>query len=334
METNPENMPQTILPRWRGFNLMEMYTWRHDGNFHEDDFRWMSEWGFNFVRLPTSYRLWAPNDDVYQIDEGMLENLDQAIRWGQQYGLHVSLNFHRAPGYCINPGQTEPFDLWKDKEALDAFCYHWAMFAKRYQGISTEDLSFDLVNEPPAYSEKMSEEDYERVVRTTVGAIREVDSGRLIFCEGHSVGNEPCFNLADLGIAQSCRGYIPGTITHYQASWVRNAYTGEPEWPEAREDGWNRARLQQHYDKWADLASRGVGVHCGEMGVFRYTPHDIALRWFEDVLEILKSMNIGYSLWNFRTDFGILDTERSDVDYEDWYGHKLDRKLLQLLQRY
>ena len=36
----------------------------------------------------------------------------------------------------------------------------------------------------------------------------------------------------------------------------------------------------------------------------------------------------------FRGDFGIMDSGRKDVDYEDWYGHKLDRKLLTLLQKY
>jgi len=29
-----------------------------------------------------------------------------------------------------------------------------------------------------------------------------------------------------------------------------------------------------------------------------------------------------------------MDSGRTDVDYEDWHGHKLDRKLLDLLQKY
>jgi aryl-phospho-beta-D-glucosidase BglC (GH1 family) len=49
---------QRVLPRWCGFNLLEMFTTRSDGNFQEDDFRWMSEWGFNFARIPACYTLW------------------------------------------------------------------------------------------------------------------------------------------------------------------------------------------------------------------------------------------------------------------------------------
>jgi endoglucanase len=50
------------------------------------------------------------------------------------------------------------------------------------------------------------------------------------------------------------------------------------------------------------------------------------------VLEILEGNEIGYSLWNFRGSFGVLDSGREDVAYEDWHGRKLDRKLLALMQ--
>jgi len=52
------------------------------------------------------------------------------------------------------------------------------------------------------------------------------------------------------------------------------------------------------------------------------------------VLDILTPHNIGYALWNFRGAFGILDSGRSDVAYEDWHGHKLDREFLNLLQEF
>jgi aryl-phospho-beta-D-glucosidase BglC (GH1 family) len=57
------------------------------------------------------------------------------------------------------------------------------------------------------------------------------------------------------------------------------------------------------------------------------------LAWFGDILEIFNENKIGFALWNFRGDFGILDSERKDVNYVDWYGHKLDKKLLDLMQK-
>ena len=52
-----------------------------------------------------------------------------------------------------------------------------------------------------------------------------------------------------------------------------------------------------------------------------------------DMLANWKEVGWGYALWNFRGSFGIMDSGRSDVAYEDFNGHKLDRKMLQLLQR-
>ncbi|RQW09613.1 glycosyl hydrolase family 5, partial [candidate division KSB1 bacterium] len=62
--------------------------------------------------------------------------------------------------------------------------------------------------------------------------------------------------------------------------------------------------------------------------------HHVVLAWFRDVLEILTPHNIGYALWNFRGSFGIVDSGRTDVAYEDWHGHKLDRAFLELLQAF
>jgi endoglucanase len=64
------------------------------------------------------------------------------------------------------------------------------------------------------------------------------------------------------------------------------------------------------------------------------TPLDVTLRWAEDSLHNWKDANWEWPLCNFRGTFGILDSERGDVTYEDYHGHQLDRKFLDLLQRY
>lgn len=327
---------QTVLPRWRGFNLLEMFTSKSSGEWEEDDFRWISDWGFDFVRLPMCYLLWIEGDDVYKLSEAGLAKVDRAVELGRKYHLHVNLNFHRGPGYSVNREREEPFNLWKDEEALQAFCFHWEHFAQRYKGIGSDQLSFNLVNEPSSPSDRMSREDHERVMRATVARIRAVDPERLIILDGLSWGNDPCPELADLGVAQSCRAYVPMQISHYRASWVNSEGWSEPTWPLQLPGGevWDRHRLEHHYGRWAELAQKGVGVHCGEGGAFSYTPHEVYLGWLREVMEVLAGYGIGYALWNFRGSFGILDSKREDVDYEDWHGHALDRKALDLLRQF
>jgi endoglucanase len=289
------------------------------------------------VRIPACYTLWIEDDDVYALDEAMLAKVDRVVRLGQHYGIHIDLNFHRGPGYSVNREREEPFNLWKDQDALDAFIFHWTTFAKRYQGISSDDLSFNLINEPKNPTpDEMTREDHERVIRATVAAIREIDPDRLIIIDGLTWANDPVPELVDLDVAQSCRAYVPMGISHYEASWVESEGWPEPTWPGALHHGepYDREKLEAHYQRWADLAAEGVGVHCGEGGAYHRTPHDVFLRWFRDVLDILTAHDIGYALWNFRGAFGILDSGRDDVEYEDWYGHQLDRELLTLLQAF
>ncbi|MDJ0752212.1 MAG: cellulase family glycosylhydrolase [Ardenticatenaceae bacterium] len=326
------------IPRWRGFNLLEMGGWSHTtGDFREDDFRWMADWGFDFARLPANYTLWTAAHDVYQVDEAKIENIDWAIQLGEKYDIHINLNFHHGPGYCVNREIDPAFNLWQSPAALDAFIYHWELFARRYKEIASAQLSFNLINEPGVVNSQMSRQDYERVVRSTVAAIRAIDSKRLIFVDGLTYGNEPCPEFHDLEVVQSTRAYQPINLTHYKAAWIKGSDGWEaPDWPGRMSDGevWNRQRLEKHYAPWIELAKEGVGVHCGEGGTFNHTSHTVALTWLEDVLEILTEAGIGFALWNLRGDFGILNSGRLDVDYEDWYGHKLDRRLLDLLRRF
>ena len=341
------------LPPWRGFNLLDFFV-ANPADARPPTpaimFEWVRDWGFDFVRVPMAY----PNyldiehsspitpDDVYRFDPARIEKVDELVAAAHRCGLHVSLNLHRAPGYCINAGFHEPYNLWKDQAAVDAFCYHWTMWAKRYRNVSSELISFDLVNEPSLRDdmndqfgkrEALPPAIYHRVAGEAVKSIREVKPDALIIADGNEGGHYAVPELADLGIAQSCRGYMPFNISHYRAPWANRDADNMPvpKWPDGPQA--NRRFLEDFYAPWFELIDNGVGVHCGECGCYNKTPHDVFLAWFGDVLDVLAQRDVGFSLWELRGAFGILDSGRSDVDYEDWYGYKLDRKLLHLLRR-
>jgi len=339
------------IPRWRGFNLQGRFGTAegpYNGRaFDEFDFATMAEWGFNFARLPLSYWVWGRKDDWSIINEEPLKEIDRAIELGRQYGIHININFHRIPGYCINERELEPADLFsgtraqRDK-ALSAATFHWRAFAKRYKGTPNRQLSFDLINEPPKMRsyEGYLEERYVEIVKALVAGIREVDPKRLIFADGINIGQAPVMGIADLGLVQSTRGYLPKAVSHYTASWVpKDEFESfnVPTWPMKDDRGttWDRARLKSEYiDPYNPLIDRGVQIHVGEWGCFNQTPHEVTLAWMRDSLSLWKEAGWGYSLWNLRGSFGVMDSDRKDVLYEEYKGHKLDRKMLELLKQY
>ncbi len=358
------------LPRWRGFNLLEKFIARvENAPFREADFAWMAEWGFNFVRLPMSYHCWSDPRDWRLIREPVMKEIDEAVTFGRRHGIHVCLNFHRAPGYSVDRSQQEPFNLWTDETALEACVYHWRHFAARYKSIPNSALSFDLINEPGMKTdeERLDDATYFRVAKVLVEGIRAESPDRLIIADGLNWGRIPVPALARLGIGQSTRGYEPMEVTHWKADWVGGSDAwARPTWPlpltpEKVADGrrqfesfrrtfkdntivqgfdetvltaeWNRARLERQLIRpWKELEAMGVGVHVGEFGTFNHTPHDVALGWMRDMLGCWKDAGWGWALWNFRGAFGVLDSERGDVKYEDFRGHKLDRVMLDLLR--
>jgi len=342
------------LPKWKGFNVLDFFSPRPGrGNpTTEEDLKWMRDWGFDFIRIPMAYPAYLEfdrsrdirPDEVYQVSEEALEKVDRLVDLAHRYGMHVSLNLHRAPGYCINAGFREPFNLWKDTQAREAFYWHWGMWARRYRSAGRDRISFDLLNEPAMIGDmndqhssktRVPDELYSQVAEAAAGAIWKENPDHLVIADGNEVGAVPVQGISHLPIGQSCRGYFPHIISHYGAGWV---YRDPEDMPPLQYPGevqgkyLGREMLEEFYAPWIRLVESGTGVHCGECGCYNRTPHSIFLAWFGDVLDILGSNGIGFGLWNFRGSFGILNSGRKDVDYEEWYGHQLDRRLLDLLR--
>ncbi len=343
------------LPKWKGFNVLDFFSpnpTQSRPQTPEEYFKWMQDWGFDFVRIPMAYPAYLKFDrsknisieEIRNFDEQMTDKIENLVHLAQKYNHHVSINLHRAPGYCINAGFVEPYNLWTNEQALSDFCFHWGFWAKKFKNISSKKISFDLLNEP-SWREDMNDqlgkkitvppEMYRKLIAATYKTIKSVNKKHLVIADGNNVGNDVITGIEDMEIGQSCRGYSPSIISHYKASWVyKNPESLPiPQWPgQVGEQFLSKKMLEDKFKPWIELKNKGVGVHCGECGCFNLTPHEVFLAWFKDLLGILSENEIGFALWEFDGAFGVLNSKRKDVDYEDFHGQKLDRKLLTLLQ--
>ena len=340
---------QSVTPwrpakKWYGFNLLGMFCKtrltngdkRIFGYFPEDRFEWMHEWGFNFARLPLDYRFFVEDRDWMKTIEPQLKKIDDALSYGKKYSIHVQINFHRAPGYCCNPPQ-EKMSLFRDKEALVAFTNLWGIIARRYKGIANEELSFDLLNEPaPVEFYGATPSNYAVVARAAIDAIRAIDKDRFIMSDGWEWGNKPVMELRpfDKASGESIHCYTPNSITHYKVfkpditepcpPWPPKSCTNAVEWLENK--------FAKH---WRNVLDDGTFLFVGEFGCYQPTvPHETFMAWLEDVLKMFDKYGWGWAMWNIDGQFGIMDNGRTDTRLEDFKGHKLDRKALDLLIKY
>lgn len=331
-EEKPLKVPTaTKLPRWHGFNIQPKFMVHDNRKFAEEDFAWIKELGFDFVRVPMDYRIWIDNGDWTKINESALKDIDEGVSLGAKHGIHVMLNLHRAPGYTVAQ-PSEAVSLWTDAEAQRVCAMHWAKFAERYQGIPNDRLSFNLFNEPAMVAPNLHRD----VVQRVLESIRKFDKNRLVICDGRMYGGIPPEELLDLGVAGATRGYEPFHLTHYKASWVKGADAFPlPTYPLRENDTvkdkeWFR---KKYIEPWKAFEANGAGVVVGEFGAFNQTPHTVVLAWMKDLLDLWDEADWGWALWNFRGEFGIIDSNRADVPYDDFHGHKLDRAMLELLQQ-
>ena len=328
--------------RWRGFNLLGMFRCpttglkpdpRVDGHFVEWEFKALHDWGFNFARLPLDYRILVRGDSWTNLNERKMKFLDEAVNWGRKYGIHVQIALHRIPGYCILD-QTEAFPLGTSPEAQKAACAMWTAFAKRWRGVPNEELSFNLFNEPSRHT---AGRNYLPLCRKLIDAIRNVDAARFIMVDGNDCASLPVPELyAVSSVGQAFRGYSPAAITHYGTDYIKGIPKAPPAWPLAPgyASGWLRTSPEATIAQYQDALDAGECCMVGEFGCCDTTPHATALAWMEHCLRLWKGKGLGWALWNLRGRFGIMDSGRTDVAYEDFRGHRLDRKMLELLRLY
>ena len=322
-----------------GFNFLWMFSKYQSTSIPQaaaqKELDFIAKHGFNFVRIPMDYRFWTDGFDYLHPNEAIFTTyVDQYLQECTQRNLHMCLNIHRAPGYCINRNDIEKHNLWVDSEAQDAFVFLWEMFAKRYKGISNERLSFDLLNEPPDIGQYgCTRAVHEKLMRRVIAAIRAIDPTREIVLDGLEGGHTAIPELADTNTIHSGRGYTPFEVSHYRAPWVAGIENMPmPSYPGVIEGHeWHREALKAFYQPWRDVEKMGVKVHIGEFGCYNRTPNDMALRWLTDLFSVFNEFNWGYALWNFKGDFGIIDHKREGARLELIDGFHVDRDLFDLM---
>ncbi|MEX0322972.1 MAG: glycoside hydrolase family 5 protein [Puniceicoccaceae bacterium] len=131
--------------------------------------------------------------------------------------------------------------------------------------------------------------------------------------------------------------FSPGNTDWGETQDVPVSYhANSPDTPFTYPEATGRQQLWTSFIKtWVDFREQtGTGIIAGEWGCHNQTPHPVAIRWMRDVLENYAAADIPWALWNYEGSFGILNSGRADVPYEDHNGREIDRQMADLLIEY
>lgn len=154
----------------------------------EKDFKFIKDSGFNSVRVPFNFRLFASEENPDLIFDLGFKYLDKAIDWGNKYELYIILDMHCAPGGQtgdnIDDSYGYPF-LFESKTMRKLTIDIWSKIANRYK---TEKylMGYDLLNEPIAtYFDKTKLNPYlEPFYSELITEMRKYDPNHIMFIGG------------------------------------------------------------------------------------------------------------------------------------------------------
>ncbi len=175
--------------------------------FTPEDFRAMSSWGFNVIRMPIAWSFVEPKPGVY--DSSYISQVKQAVAMANRYGIYVIIDMHQwhwSPCFSqLYGATTNGLPMWavpyqqqtKNAEEKDK-AYFWSNttveqdFADMWEYVASQFandsgvLGYDLFNEPTTPTNWTSQQMYENMARVydmAISAIRKVDQRHVIFFE-------------------------------------------------------------------------------------------------------------------------------------------------------
>jgi len=93
----------------------------------------------------------------------------------------------------------------------------------------------------------------------------------------------------------------------------------------------NSLILKDLHEKLQLAEDQDIPVMIQEFGVHNQTPHLVTIAFLSDLVPVFKEFNRGYALWNLEGSFGIINSGRTDCNYEFYEGELLDREMLNIL---
>ncbi|MGD0733074.1 MAG: cellulase family glycosylhydrolase [Terracidiphilus sp.] len=301
------------------------YSPRHTSTYMTAaDFKVMHAMGIQYVRFPFDPAILA---------QGGLLTADHDEQWKR---VDDALDMIEGAGLAID-FVVFPTDEYKKHmathEGTRQFIVLWQVLAKHFAGRDPDRFFFELLNEP----EIRDRSRWMGIESLVVKAIRQIDTRHTILVSGAHYDDLDDLlatkALADPNVIYTFHFYEPKPFTHQGAGWgtpelLYYKHIPYPASPKSLAvilktipndvaryklylygaEGWNRTTIGERLAFAAAWGrERHVPVICSEFGAFRDTvPADSRARYLEDVRRALEKQGIGWAMWDWSGNFGLV----------------------------
>ncbi len=304
------------------------------GAVGDGEMKHLRQIGVGAVRLPFHPWLFDNGRRPQAAVDAALAALDAAVDLLIANGLAVVLDAHDADGGAgLN-----------SEAAVARFVGTWATLAARYAGRDPEYLLFEVMNEP---GNSFPSGSWDTVQNRAVAAIRAAAPRHTIVVAAGDSSFRTTAGMPlvpDSNVIYTVHFYDPMLFTHQGANWISgmpwlDTFSGldyPPYLPAvgaklAASTGpahsaiggyqaghWDAASISRAFGAVAGWAGRnGVRLWLGEFGAHLWpspkqtappVPADARMRWLKDVRAAAEARGIGWCMWDFKGDFGYIDT--------------------------
>jgi endoglucanase len=298
---------------------------------NEADLKFIHEVGFDSVRLGIEPAIIARHGQLQPANPAALAALDRAVS--------AALANHLAVMLCVFPDDDYKHNLANER-GVDDLALLWRILAAHFAAVDPDKVFYELINEPEVPDSYRWTGIQARLVET----IRAVDQRHTIIATAANYSSLPDLlrlePVRDANVIYNFHFYEPYPFTHQGASW------GSDEWPYYRDipypatpeaitsqlknvptdparyalylyaaGGWNRESIAARIAFAAAWArERNVPLICNEFGAYRDTADPASrARWINDVRSALEDNHIGWAMWDYRGNFGVVHRDASTI---------------------
>jgi aryl-phospho-beta-D-glucosidase BglC (GH1 family) len=257
--------------------------------------------------------------------------------------VQEALDNHLEVLLCVFPDDEYKHNLSSDR-GVDDFVQLWRILASHFASSDPARVFFELMNEP----EVQDPYRWMGIQARVIESIRQIDADHTIVATAANYSSLPDLlqlePVRDPNVIYNFHFYEPYQFTHQGASWGADDWIFYKNIPypaspatlagqmknvpgdRARYDlylygatGWNSEAIAGRIAFAAAWArERHVPLICDEFGAYRETAEPASRsRWIGDVRSALEANHIGWAMWDYRGNFGVVTRTGSEITPDD-----------------